>query len=527
MAPFFGARKIARAVGLRPLVLVCALGIAHACAPAGTSVPPTPQQLRVRVITTNDFHGNLAPRTSGGRLVGGAATLAAYFARETAAFDGPTIILDGGDIMQGTPVSNLTRGRSVIDYYNAAGYDAAAVGNHEFDFGTAVLRERMAQAQFPLLAANILVTGSDTTPSWLRGTTILERDGVRIGVIGLITEETPTATMPDHVAGLTFVNGATIIDRHVPALRAAGAHFVIVVAHEGVYCEAETRNCRGEMARWLEAVRNKPDLVVGGHTHEVVRTAINGIPFVESGQWGERYTVVDLHRVSADSVAVIVRGSPTVFVDSIRPDPTLAAMVERISREIQPQLDRVITTAADSIRRNSPEMEMGRLIADAQRAKTNAQVALMNSGGVRAPLDPGPVTWGELYRVQPFGNKLMVLQLRGADLRAALEHSVAQHSPRAFLSGATVTYDTTAAPGSRVREIRLHTGEAFSDAATYTVTVSDFMASGGDGYSMFARALDARATGVIDLDALIEYLQTMPQPVRPPRDVRFRAVPER
>ena len=125
------------------------------------------------------------------------------------------------------------------------------------------------------------------------------------------------------------------------------------------------------------------------------------------------------------------------------------------------------------------------------------------------------------------GNKLMVLQLRGTDVRAALEHSVAQHPLRAFVSGATVTFDTTAAPGSRVRDIRLHTVEAFSDAATYTVTVSDFMASGGDGYSMFARALDARATGVIDLDALIEYLQTVPQPVRPPRDVRLRAIPER
>ena len=515
---------ITRAVGLRPLVLVCALLLAGACA----SNPPAPaRQVSLRVLTTNDFHGNLAPRNSGGRMVGGAATLAAYFAREAASFDGPTIVLDGGDIMQGTPVSNLTRGRSVIEYYNAAGYDAAALGNHEFDFGTAVLRERMAQAQFPLLAANILVTGSDTTPSWIRGTAIIERQGVRIGMIGLITEETPTATMSEYVAGLTFANGGTIIDRHVPALRAAGVDFVIVVAHEGTYCDTPTTNCSGEMVRWLSTVRNKPDLVVGGHTHEVVRTTINGIPFVESGQWGEHYTVVDLHRVRRDSVAVNVRGSPTVYVDSITPDPQLAAMVERITREIQPQLDRVIATADDSIRRGGPEMEMGRLIADAQRAKTGAQIALMNSGGVRAPVDPGPITWGELYRVQPFVNKLMVLTLRGADVRAALEHSVAGRGLRAFVSGATVTYDTTAADGSRVREIRLANGAAIDDVATYTVTVSDFMASGGDGYSMFARAVASRATGVIDLDALIEYLQAMPQPVRPPRDVRLRAIPQR
>jgi 2',3'-cyclic-nucleotide 2'-phosphodiesterase (5'-nucleotidase family) len=132
-----------------------------------------------------------------------------------------------------------------------------------------------------------------------------------------------------------------------------------------------------------------------------------------------------------------------------------------------------------------------------------------------------------LYRVQPFGNKLMVLTLRGSDVRAALEHTVAGRGLSAFMSGATVTYDTTMAPGRRVREIRLLNGELLNDSAAYSMTVSDFMASGGDGYAMFARALSARATGVIDLDALIEYLQALPQPVQPPRDARLRATPWR
>ncbi|HUF49984.1 MAG TPA: 5'-nucleotidase C-terminal domain-containing protein [Longimicrobiales bacterium] len=502
---------------------------ARELAPA-TSDTQAAHRKRLRVLSTNDFHGNLAPYAPGwanGRSVGGAATLAAYFAAETETFPGPTIVVDGGDIMQGTPVSNLLRGASSIDYYNAAGYAAAAIGNHEFDWGPAVLRERIAQAHFPLLAANIFVTGTDTAPSWVRATALIERQGVRIGIIGLATPETPTETMAAHVAGLTFASGAAVIDRHVPRLRAAGADFVIVVAHEGAYCTNQTTACRGTMIDWLQAVQHRPDLVVGGHTHEVVRTRVNGIAFVEAGRWGDHYNVVDLERVRADSVAVHMRGSQVTWTDRVTPDAAVAAMVTRITLELAPQLELVVATAADSIRRTAPNSELGHLIADAQRAATGTQLALMNAGGVRAPLAPGPITWGALYRVQPFGNKLMVLRLRGTDLRAALEHTVDGRSPVAFISGAVVTYDTTRAAGSRIREIRLRSGETVRDDDSYTVTVSDFMAAGGDGYAIFRRALEQQATGVIDLDALIEYVRALPQPVQPPRDIRFQPLPRR
>ena len=481
---------------------------------------------RLRVLTTNDFHGNLVPhrpRWSNGKLVGGAATLTSYFAHEAEAFPGPTVVLDGGDMMQGTPASNLTRGRSVIDYYNAAGYDGAAIGNHEFDFGMTVLRERMQQARFPMLAANILVSGTDTTPSWVRPTAVIERDGVLIGLIGLITQETPEATMAEYVSGLTFVDGATVIDRHVPALRAAGADFVIVVAHEGAYCIEAVRDCTGEMIDWLTTVRNKPDLVVGGHSHELVRTRVNGIPLVESGRWGEHYTVVDLERVNADSVAVQIRGAQVTWVDRVSPDSAVNAMVARTIEEVTPLLERVVATAADSVGRAGDESEMGRLIADAQRAKTRTQIAIMNEGGVRAALDAGPITWGELYRVQPFGNKLMVLQLTGADVRAALEHTLSRSRPRGIVSGVIVTYEAAAPEGARVRDIKLLNGEAVRDDAVYTVTVSDFLLGGGDGYTMLARARSAEATGIVDLDALIEYIRSLPQPIRPPQDARLRA----
>src|SRR5690606_11304821 len=132
-----------------------------------------------------------------------------------------------------TPVSTLLRGRSTVDYYNAVGYAGAAIGNHEFDWGPDTLRARLAQAQFPWLSANILVAGRDTTPSWIRGTAMLEHDGTRIGLIGLMTEELPEATMAEYIAGLEVADGASVMDRLVPRMRQAGADFVIVVAHAG------------------------------------------------------------------------------------------------------------------------------------------------------------------------------------------------------------------------------------------------------------------------------------------------------
>jgi 2',3'-cyclic-nucleotide 2'-phosphodiesterase/3'-nucleotidase/5'-nucleotidase len=490
---------------------------------AGTAATRT----RLRVLATNDFHGNLAPTSGpGGRLVGGAPALTTYFDMEREGFGGDAVLLlDGGDVMQGTPVSNLTHGRSTVEYYNAAGYDAAAIGNHEFDWGPSVLRERMEQARFPWLAANIVVEGSDTTPSWIRGTTILERDGVRIGVIGLITEETPTATMTEYVRGLDFGDGAATMNRLVPVLRRAGVDFVIVVAHAGARCEDPARACAGEMIDWLDRTTEKPDLVVGGHTHAVVRARAHGVSIIETGSWGRQYGVVDLERVSEDSVDVWIRGTPVPWTDRVPPDSTVAALVARAEADVGPKLTRVIAQTDEEIPRGAGENPLGRLIADAQRATTGTQIAIMNAGGVRAPVPAGAVTWGDLFRVQPFGNKLMVLKLTGSLLHDAIEHALSGANPAAHLSGLNVQYDPRRPAGKRVLTMRLSTGEPIQPGAVYTVTVSDFLASGiGDGFSAFGRALESTPTGIVDLDALIQYIQNQPQPLRAPRDERIRAV---
>ncbi|HSJ08041.1 MAG TPA: 5'-nucleotidase C-terminal domain-containing protein [Longimicrobiales bacterium] len=483
---------------------------------------------RLRVLTTNDYHGRLessTPSWADGRPVGGAATLAAYFQAEREGFGGPTIILDGGDVMQGTPVSNLTRGRSTIDYYNAVGYGGAAIGNHEFDWSPAVLRERMEQARFPWMAANILVAGSDTTPAWVQDTAYVDVDGVRVGLVGLITEETKSKTMAAYVAGLEFASGAATIDRWVPELRAGGADFVIVVAHEGGACDTAMTACEGNLIDWAREVRHRPDLMVGGHTHQVVRWHENGIAIIEAGSYGTRYGIVDLERVAPDSVDAWIRGTPMAWGDRVEPDTAIARIVAEAVEEVGPRIAERIGEAAELIPRGAGEHPLGRLIADAQRTASGAAIAIMNSGGVRAPLEAGPITWGDLYQIHPFGNMLMVLELRGSDIRDALEHAFRQGQPDAQVSGLLVEYDLTRPAGSRVVSARLTDGSPLRDDGVYRVVTNDFLSSGvGDGYEALGRGLSETPTGVADLDALIGYIQSLPQPIRAPRDVRMRDV---
>jgi 2',3'-cyclic-nucleotide 2'-phosphodiesterase/3'-nucleotidase/5'-nucleotidase len=486
-----------------------------------------PARPRLRVLATSDFHGRLEPFVptwaEAGRAAGGAKVLAAHLARERAGFAGSVVLLDGGDVMQGTPVSNLSSGAATIDVFNAIGYTAGAIGNHEFDWGVDVLRERKAQAAFPWLSANLVVAGTDTLPSWARDTAIVQVGGVRVGVVGLLTEEAPRLIAPARFAGLGVSSGTAALDRYVPALRAAGVDFVIAVAHAGAVCTLETEDCRGEALDWLRAARHRPDLFVGGHTHVVARTAVDGTVMLGPGAYGLRYGVVDLERIAPDSVDVWIRGVPVTWVDAVEPDTAIARIVEGWARELRPLTERVIATLAHDLPRSGREYALGRLIADAQRRAAGADLAIINNGGIRADLRAGPVTWGDAYRVHPFENEILRLRVRGATVRAAVEHALTGGRAAAHVAGMTVAWDPRRPGGSRVLAITLDDGRPLDDAAQYSLAVSDFVADGGDGYTMLVGAPRER-TGLVDFQVLIDELTRRSQPVVAPAGSRFRAV---
>lgn len=513
----------------RLLTLVLA-GLAAGCAPPPPAAGPAPDAAkRVRIVHTNDFHGRLLPQTANGRSLGGSAVLAAHFDSAAARFQGPTLILSAGDDMQGTAISNLSWGRATIAAHNASGYDAAAVGNHEFDWGQDTLRARVAESRFPWLAANLFVAGTRTHPAWVRPWVMIERGGVRTAVIGIALETTPEIVLAGRTAGLEFGDEAPAIDQAAREARAAGADFVVVTAHVGAACERAgtapdeaSANCRGEILEIAGALAVPVDLIVGGHTHQRVLTSEDSIPLVEAASYSTAYSVTDLERRGGRTVATRseVRAS---FADEVTPDTAVARVVEEWTRRVGPVLDRVVATSAQPLERGRTENALGNLIADAMRVQTGAQASLINNGSVRRDLPAGPLSWGVLFELQPFANALVTTAVTGAQLREALENAVRGELPSAHISGMTVRWDPSAPEGSRIREIRLGDGQVVDDDDTVTLGLSEFVATGGDRYTSLAQGRTTRLA-LVDLDAVIAYLQSLPQPVRAPDVGRWVAV---
>src|SRR5438552_3359179 len=402
------------------------------------AAPPLSQRdtTVLRVLAINDFHGALEARSwpwSGGRAVGGAAALKPWLDSLARACGCTTVRLDGGDEMQGTLLSNFTFGLPAIAVMNAFGIDAAAIGNHEFDWSVDTLRARMAGAKYRFLAANITDSSGTARPEWAEPWTLTERGGLKVAVIGLALRATPTNTAPRNVRGLAFGEGAAAVRRVLPRARAA-ADFVIVLAHEGAFCDGAPGPdpvpapvCHGEImdiARGLDS--GVVDLIVSGHTHSLVNTVVNGIPIVQARSSG---------------------------------------------------------------------------------------------AGIAA----GTATYGDLYQVQPFQNRLVRLFVSGKVLMAALEHAVAGDRADAHVSGLEVWYDPRKRVGQRVTKVRLANGHGLDNGRTYTVAVSDFLAAGGSGYTMF-RGLPVEDLGLVDLDALIQYLAVLRPPVEAPGDGRVHRV---
>lgn len=472
---------------------------------------------RLRIIATNDFHGALEPRRDGGgTLRGGAATLAAEIARAREECRAPacvSILLDGGDQFQGSAVSNLSYGRPVVDLFNRLGRVASALGNHELDWGQDTLRARMRDARYAILGANVVDPQGRDVP-WIPDDTLVTIDGLRIGIIGVATVSTPNASKAENVVGLRFVEPAPIVDARARALRQRGAQAVVVVAHAGAFCNNTAPACDGEIIDLAQRVTEKVDAIVSGHTHSPVSTIVRGIPIVQARSNGTAIGVVDLPLGAGGGPTVALRD---VLPERITPDPVIDSLVRALVAPIRPLVERPVTEIAERMN----NAVVGNVIADAQRAAGQADVAVMNRGGVRAPIAAGTATYGSLFEVAPFANTLVRITLKGSALRAYLERLVGRRDVGAMLSGVVVTYDTTRAPGSRIVSAILSDGRSIDDGADYRLVMSDFMAGGGDGLQVTGGADRIEHLGIVDLDALMDWLRSQPSPVQPPRGDRL------
>ncbi len=468
------------------------------------------------ILHVNDTHDRIEPTVIQGKPYGGMPRLATLIARYRQADPNP-IVLHAGDAFQGTLYFNVYEGLADLAFLNALPLDAMAVGNHEFDKGPAALAAFARGARFPLLSANLNVDTEPLIKDLIHPSTILTRGRERIGIIGGITASLLTLSNPGPNISLRDLNRS--LQTEIDALTRAGVNKIVLLTHVG-YEEEQA------LARTLHNV----DVIVGGHSHTllgsttapgwpeargpyptVVDNPDKGKTLVVSSWEGEK--VLGRVQVTFDSRGRVKKWSttqPILIDESIPEDPPLTAMVAAFQKPIVQQRDRKIAVAAQPLR----GAELGRIIADAMAAATGKQnvvAALMNTGGVRAALEPGDLTFGMAISVQPFNNTLVVMDLTGAQLKDTLEIRQVWTS-----SALRYTFDGAKPQGSRVSGLSLG-GQAVDPAATYRITVNNFMAGGGDDFITLKNSTGPRLdTGLLDIDAFLDYL-TAHSPVAAPR----------
>jgi 2',3'-cyclic-nucleotide 2'-phosphodiesterase (5'-nucleotidase family) len=503
--------------------------------PAGSSGERAPFRAatgpHMRIISTNDFHGALEARPdSSGKLRGGAAYVATAIKRAAAECRAPdcvSLLLDGGDEWQGTPASNLAYGRPGVRIFERMGVAASALGNHEFDWTQDTLRARMREANYRILGANVRDSlGRDVR--WIRNDTIVRRGRYRVGIIGIATTETPSTTRARNVAGLRFVDPAPVVDSIARSLRARGANMVVVIAHAGAFCDRTGEAaCKGEIVDLANKLTSPVDAIVSGHTHSYVDAVVNGMPIVQARSRGQAIAVADIYPSrlgAADSATAHVR---EIYSDTIPPDPAIDSIVRRAVASVGARMSAPVAQIAENYNRRGSQSRLGNLIADSQRWSAKADVAVMNNGGIRADLRGGPVTYGGLYEIQPFGNTLFRYTITGRALRAYMEGLVDGEAPNAHVSGVVVRYDHTRPKGQRLVSLTRADGTPIADDDRYTVAMNDFLVTGGDGLALQGNAIRLDDLKTIDVDAFAAYLKTLPQPVVAPSETRIIDVAER
>jgi len=458
----------------------------------------------IRVLETTDFHGAIlggARERRSQRTIGTSAALAAAIARERAANPEGTVLIDGGDLFQGTMVSNLQFGRPVVEQMNLIGYTAASVGNHEFDWGVDTLVRRVREMKFADLAANMVERKTGKRPSWARSDTTVTRRGVRVGLLGLAYPGTPHVTLPANVAHLRFDDDSTTAASVSARLRKAGATLVVGFGHIPAETDS-TRKAHGDLTRLAKVAG--VDAWFGGHSHNVVDDKVEGRPVMIAGSLGQYVAEADMvmdpvqRKVVESSQRVL-----TVYAD-VPLDSAWTARMAHWNADVAPIAAAEIGTAGVALHRRPPETTIGDFICDAMRVDAKVDFAFQNPGGMRADLNQGPITRGEVYAVMPFDNTIVTLPLTGAQVKLALEQSLRGNrvTQVSGLKYVLVPNGTRWGLGA----VTLPDGTPLDDAKTYTVAVNNFMASGGDQYNVLADA-KSTDTGRLIRDAMEAYVR--------------------
>jgi len=480
------------------------------------------------ILHTNDFHDRFEPISAFDsacsaedatekKCFGGSARLVTALA-EARARSNNSILVDGGDQFQGTLFYTYYKGKMTAEFMTKLGYDAMTVGNHEFDDGPEVLAGFIDAVQFPVLMSNADISGEAMLKEKIKKSVVIERGGEKLGLIGLTPQDTDELASPGK--NVIFTDPVGAVQAEVDALTAEGVNKIIVLSHSGY-----------EVDKRVAAETKGVDVIVGGHTNTYLSntadkaegpypTMVGNTAIVSAYAYGKFLGELNVTFNDAGEV-VSATGEPLIMDAAVAEDqPTLDRIAE-LAKPLEEIRNKVVAETAAAIDGSretcrAVECPMGNLIAEAMLDRVAGQgvnIAVQNGGGVRASIDAGPVTMGEVLTVLPFQNTLSTFEVTGATVVAALENGVSQVEEGAgrFLqvAGLKYTFDPKAPAGSRVSDVMVGAGDTWAPidpAATYKVVSNNYVRTGGDGFSMFVDAANAYDFGPDLADVTAEYM---------------------
>lgn len=483
--------------------------------PVARGQEPLEGAVTLTVLHTNDMHGQvLEPARGRGGLV--ALGRAIRQERDRARERGDAVLLlDAGDLFKGTPEGDLTDGEVMVAWMNHLGYDAAVVGNHEFDHGVAVTERLVRGASFPFLGGNVRLPGgappewlglagsraADAVPEALRGAVVLRtltsRSGrARVAVVGLTTSAMKQVTLKGVTGDLEFSEEAATLERVLAAL--PPVDLVLLVTHCGLGVD------RALAGRF----QGKIDVIVGGHSHSRLPEGERQERVLVC-QTGSRTEALGRVRITVTPPRAGEGRRVEARADLVAAGDDIEAVLTPFVEQVKERVDLPVGTLVRDLVRvgGFGSSSLGNLHVDVMREATGADVALHNKTGIRADIPAGEVKVRHLYQVAPFGNTVVTMRLRGSDLRDLFAGMLRSTSRLLEVSGAVVICDPTAPETERLLEVTVG-GEPLDPERVYVVATNNFLAGGGDGHDAFTRGDEVFDTGVILLDLLLRHLET-------------------
>ena len=519
------------------------------------------EDLRLDIMWSNDVHGGIdrsqatfmnpefPPQLGGG---GSAATLIKKV-RSWKDDKRDSMLLDAGDFFQGRPVGTVTKGTAVIEYMNAIGYDAMTIGNHEFDILQDDLVETLKLAKFPIITCNVIDEKTGKIPWYAKPYIIINRLGLRIGILGFTTTDTEKMSFPDNIRNIKFLNEKESVTQYVKILREQEkVDLLIVLGHAGLPYDiektflsrydakgnpkSETRYAAWgydaqEIAREVEGI----DLFIGGHMHKGVPKPwidpVTHTMVIQGYAYGSNLGLITLKidpttkTISGYESPAIREGSMiTLFEDQFIPDPNIAPVIAAQVEVAEKGMDEVVGYAGVYLSRTNVDAQspMGNTIVEAMKYRVGADFSFLNLGGVRAEIKSGPVTYRNVFDVMPFDNMVVSFKCNGEFLRRIIETRVEGGRAGLIVAGANVIYSKKRPNFDRVTSLKIG-GQPWDPNKIYTVVTTDFLMQGNAGLTLLTQVPESDITyHQINLrDAIVHYFKEN-SPVKTKIDDRWK-----